>query len=232
MSEFFYNLMHPLPNAVMTVIMGVLALYWLFTLLSGAGMDDLDLGLNFDVDVDTDVDADIDADADADSDGGSDTDEPGFFMKFLNFMNIGRVPFMLVLTTLKFFTWIGSLITTQLVNVATWGAWSLLILLPLLFLAVFFTRWTTNPLVKLFKEIGYRGEEAIDFLGRRGKMISSIQGDKVGCAEVVVDKNPIRLNVRSIDGETISYGDPIIIADETDDQKIYLVSKEISIRNF
>ncbi|NDV58922.1 OB-fold-containig protein [Bacteroides sp. 519] len=232
MSEFFYNLMHPLPNAVMTVIMGVLALYWLFTLLSGAGMDDLDLGLNFDVDVDADVDADIDADTDADSDSSLDTDEPGFFMKFLNFMNVGRVPFMLVLSTLKFFTWIGSLITTQLVNVTTWGAWSLLILLPLLFLAVFFTRWTTNPLVKLFKEIGYRGEEAIDFLGRRGKMISSIQGDKVGCAEVVVDKNPIRLNVRSIDGETISYGDPIIIADETDDQKIYLVSKEISIRNF
>lgn len=231
MSELFYNLMHPLPNAVMTVIMGVLVLYWLFALLSGSGMDDLDLGINFDVDVDADVDVDVDADADTDTGSESDTDEPSFFMKFLNFMNVGKVPFMLVLSTLKFFTWVGSLITTQLVNVATWGAWSLLILLPLAFIAVFFTRWTTNPLVKLFKEIGYRGEEMIDFLGRTGKMVSTIQGDKIGCAEVIVDKNPIRLNVRSIDGNPISYGDYIIIADETDDQKIYLVSREDSLRN-
>lgn len=237
MSEFFYNLMHPLPNAVMTVIMGVLVLYWLFALLSGSGMDDLDLGFNFDVDAEgPDVDIDADADADVDSDTDTDTDapdkhEPGFFMKFLNFMNVGRVPFMLVLTTLKFFIWVGSLITTKLISVATWGVWSLLILLPLFFIAVFFTKWTTNPLVKLFKEIGYRGEEEIDFLGRSGKMISNIQGDKIGCAEVIVDKNPIRLNVCSIDGEAIKYGDYVIIADETADKKVYLVSKEISIRN-
>lgn len=236
MSDFLYNLMHPLPNAVMTVIMGVLVLYWLFALFSGAGMDDLDLGFNFDVDVDSDVDVDTDVHADTDTEADADSQpdadhEPGFFMKFLNYMNIGRVPFMLVLSTLKFFTWVGSLITTSLVNVASWGAWSLLILLPLFFIAIFFTRWTTNPLVKLFKEIGYRGEEAIDFLGRTGKMVSTIQGGKIGCAEVMVDKNPMRLNVQSIDGEILNYGDYIIIADESDDKKIYLVSKEISIRN-
>ncbi|MDL2305264.1 DUF1449 family protein [Bacteroides sp. OttesenSCG-928-D19] len=230
MSDFLYNLMHPLPNAVMTVIMGVLVLYWLFALLSGAGMDDLDLGLNFDVDTDADIDVDTDVDTDADAD--TDADEPGFFVKFFNFLNIGRVPFMLVLTTLKFFTWIGTLITTKFIEVTTWGAWSLLILLPLFFIAIFFTRWTTNPLVKLFKEIGYRGEEEIDFLGRTGKMLSTIQGDKIGCAEVVVEKNPIKLNVRSIDGSPIKYGEYVIIADETDDQKVvYLVNKEISIRN-
>ena len=232
MTDFFYNLMHPLPNAVMTVIMGVIVIYWLFVFISGAGLDDLDLGFDFDVDLpEADTNVDVEAgDVSTDADAGE-GDSPGFFMKFLQFLNVGKVPFMLVLSTFKFFLWIGSLITTQFIHVATWGAWSLLILLPLAVVAIFFSKGVTNPLVRVFKEIGYRGEEAIDFLGRAGKMLSSISGDKIGSAEVIIDKNPIRLNVRSIDGAVLNYGDYILVADETKDKKVYLVSKEISIRN-
>ena len=229
--------MHPLPNAVMTVIMGVLVLYWLFVFLSGAGFDDLDLGFDFDVDI-PDVDThtpDVDAGEDIDT---SDPDKEvateksqGFFVKFLNFMNVGKVPFMLIFSTLKFFIWIGTLITTQIINVTAWGLWSLLILLPLAVVGLFFTKLTTNPMVRLFNELGYKGEEEIDFLGRSGKMLSNIKGDKIGTAEFLVDNNPIRLNVTSIDGEELKYGDYVMVADESDDKKIFLVSKEISIRN-
>lgn len=218
--------MHPLPNAVMTVIMGVIAVYWLFVFFSGAGVDDLDLDFDFDVDIDG-----PDAEAEAEVSTETDTKELGFFMKCLTFLNVGKVPFMLILSTLKFFMWIGSLITTSLVNVTVWGTWSLLILIPLCIVSIFFTKAATTPMVKLFREIGYKGEEAIDFLGRPGKMISNIQGEKVGSAEVIVDKNPIRLNVKSIDGTELKYGDYIIVADESEDKNLYLVSKEISIRN-
>lgn len=236
MTDFLYNLMHPLPNAIMTVIMGILVLYWLFVTISGAGIEDLDLGFDFDVDVpDTDIpEVDIDADSDIDVDGNGDVSahkEPGFFIKTLDFLNVGRVPFMLIVTTLKFFMWIGTLITTSVINVVSWGLWSLLILIPIGVVGIFFTRFATNPMVKFFKEIGYKGEEEIDFLGRSGKMLSNIKDDKIGSAEVIVDKNPIKLNVVSIDGEEIKYGDYIIIADESEDKKIYYVSKEISIRN-
>lgn len=80
MNDFFYDLMHPLPNAVMTVIMGVLAVYWLFVFLSGIGFEDVDLGFDFDVDVpdvDVDVDADLDADVDVDADGSGPDDIQG-----------------------------------------------------------------------------------------------------------------------------------------------------------
>jgi len=234
--------MHPLPNAVMTVIMGVLFLYWIFVFLSGAGFEDLDLGFDFDGDIDVDVDVDADADSFADFDTDTDADtpdsdgqvdkEPGFFMKFLNFMNVGKVPFMLIFSAFKFFLWIGSLITTTLVNVSGWGLWSLLILLPLAFVSLFFTKLSTNPLVKIFHELGYKGEEEIDFVGRSGKMLSTIKDTKIGTAEVVVDKNPMKLNVVSIDGQELKYGEYIIIADESDDKRIYYVSKEMSIRNF
>lgn len=233
MTELLHNLTHPLPNAVMTVIMAILVVYWLFVFFSGAGLDDLDLGFDFDVDIDTaePEPADVDAEGGADDVEAAQEKEPGFFMKFLSFMNVGKVPFMLILSTLKFFMWVGTLITTSFINVTGWGVLSIFILVPLFFVGLFFTKLSTNPLVRLFKEIGYKGEEAIDFLGRSGKMLSTIQGDKIGSAEFLVDKNPIKLNVKSIDGEEIKYGDYIIVADESDDKKVYLVSKEISIRN-
>lgn len=231
MTDFLHNLMHPLPNAVTTVIMGIIALYWLFVLISGTG-EDLDLGFDLDIDM---SDAEIDADGDVDiSESDSDAPvekSPGFFMRFLQFLNIGKIPFMLVISTFKFFLWIGSLITTQFVEVASWGVWSLLILLPIGFVGIFLTRFATNPLVKLFKEMGYKGEEAIDFLGRSGKMLSNIKDEKIGSAEFVIDKNPIKLNVMSIDGAELHYGDYVLVADESEDKKIYLVSKEISMRN-
>ncbi len=232
MSELFYNLMNPLPNAVMTVIVGILVIYWLFVFIGGIGLDDLDLGFDFDFDVpevDT-PDADTDADID-DINIESAEKSPGFFIRFLTFLNVGKVPFMLIFSTLKFFTWIGTLFTTQFVDVTPWGAWSLLILIPLIIVAVFFTKLATTPLVKFFKAIGYKGEEAIDFLGRSGKMLSTIKDKKIGSAEFVIDKNPIKLNVISTDGEELKYGEYVVVTDESDDKKTYLVTKEISIRN-
>lgn len=233
MADFLYNLMHPLPNAVMTVIMAVLLVYWLFTFLLGVGLDDLDLGFDFDVDVPEADAPDIDTEVETVDPEHEVAPEksPGFFIKFLNYMNVGRVPFMLVFSALKFFMWIGSLITTSLINVTSWGLSSLLILIPIAIVAVFFTKFATNPMVKFFKEIGYRGEEEIDFLGRSGKMLSSIKEGKIGTAEFVIDNNPIKLSVKSQDGAEIKYGDYVVVMDESDDKKYYMVNKEISLRN-
>lgn len=233
MTEFIHSLMHPLPNAVTTVLVGVLLIYWIFVFLLGLGFDDIDLGFDFDIDIDA-PDGVIDADADADTDISETSTEktPGFMMKFLSFINVGKVPFMLILSTLKFFTWVGSLITTTYIDVTSWGTWSLLILIPISVIAVFITKLVTTPMAKFFKEIGYKGEEEIDFLGRPGKMLSNIKGDKIGTAEFVIDKNPIKLNVKSINGDEIKYGEYVIVENESEDKKIYMVSKEISIRNF
>jgi hypothetical protein len=211
------------------------------------------LGIDFDVDVDVDVDVDIDVpdvnapnmEIDVDTpDGDAGMDDvrpdhdvaqersPGFFIRFLQFVNVGRVPFMLVITTLKFIMWIGTLITTSVVSVVSWGASSLFILIPIFIVSVFFTKFATNPMVKFFKAIGYKGEEAIDFLGRSGKMLSTIKDDKIGTAEFLVGKNPIKLSVKSQDGSEIKYDDYVVVMDESDDKKYYLIVKEMSIRNF
>lgn len=223
--EMFYHLMHPLPNAIMTVLMGVMFLYWLVSFLFGAM--DLDIDVDFDHDIDIEVGG-LDArglDADAHS------HDPGVMMKFLEFINVGKMPFMLILTIFIFFIWIGSLIFTSFINIENLGGWSVLILIPLIICSVFCTKITTKPLVKLFLAMGYQGEDSIDFLGRDGIMVSNIEGDKIGAADFKIDSNPIRLNVKSKDGKPIKRGEYIIIEDEDKDRKYYLVSKEISLRN-
>ena len=101
-------------------------------------------------------------------------------MQFLEYINIGKVPFMLVITTLKFFMWIGSLITTSFLSVVSWGTWSLLILIPISIVSIFVTKFATTPMAKFFEEIGYRGEKEINFFGCAGKMLSNIEGKKIG----------------------------------------------------
>lgn len=222
--------MHPLPNAIMTVIMGVLFLYWLISFLFG-GME-LDFDVGFDSHVEVDLDPSIGFDSRA-LETGDPTHhvEPGAFMKFLDFINVGKMPFMVILTIFMFFIWAGSLVITSLFNMALWGKISVLILIPLIVVAIFLTKLATLPLIKVFHAMGYKGEEAIDFLGRSGKMTSTIEGDKIGTAEFVVAGDPIRLNVKSLNGDKIAYGEYITIEDESPDKRFYLVSKELSLRN-
>ncbi len=237
MTDILHTLFNPLPNAVMTVLVGVLALYWLYVMLGGVGFGDLDIGVDFDADVDAgaeipdvhagDAAADTDADADSDSDAPQAKHE-GVFAKFLHYLNVGKVPFMLVLSTFKFLTWICTLIATKFIIVDGWGLKSLLILIPMFVVGIFLTKYSTTPMAKFFKQIGYQGEEEIDFLGRSGKMLSSIKGDKIGFAEFIIEQNPMKLNVKSHTGEEIAYGDQVMVTDESDDRKIYFVTKEIT----
>ena len=91
--------------------------------------------------------------------------------------------------------------------------------------------WITKPIAKFYENVGYKGEDPHDYLGRTGVMKSSIQGEKIGLAEFVINKDVIRLNVRSFDGSSINYNDEIIVIDETKDKKIYLVQKDLNINN-
>lgn len=217
--DILYTLMHPLPNAIMTVLMGVMFLYWLVSFLFGAM--DLDLGLDFDHDFDIDT-----ATPDAMH------SHPGAMAKTLEFFNIGKMPFMLLLTIFIFFIWIGSLVFTSFFDINSWGGFSVIILLPLIICSLFLTKFASKPFIKLFVAMGYQGEDAIEFLGRSGTMISTIQNDKIGAATFKIDGNPIRLNVKSKTGEELNRGDFVIIEEECEGGRYYLVTKEMSLRNF
>jgi len=217
--ELLYTLMHPLPNAIMSVLMGVMFLYWLVSFVFGTM--DLDIGLDFDHDFDIDTGV-----ADVGDHG------PGMMVKTLEFFNVGKMPFMLLLTIFLFFIWVGSLVFTSIVDIRYWGGFSVLILLPLTFCSLFLTKFASKPFIKLFMAMGYQGEDAIEFLGRSGTMISTIEANKIGAAAFKIDGNPIRLNVKSKTGERLDRGDFVVIEEEGEGGRYYYVTKELSLRNF
>ncbi|MBL7756912.1 MAG: DUF1449 family protein [Chitinophagaceae bacterium] len=217
-------LFHPLSNAIMTVLTGITAIYWIFTFIAG--------GLFGDTDVDTGVEVNgADVDTDTETDVGDSVGDKSAFQKALEFVNIGKVPFMVVYSTFKFIAWIVTLTSSIAFGLASWGWKSVLILIPVFIVAFFITRYATKPLVKVYHAMGYNGEEAQELLGRIARMKSTISGNTIGAAEVKVQSDIIRINVKSKTGDTIPYDAEVMIADESSDKKFYLVVPEINLTN-
>ena len=213
-------LFNPLSNAIMTVTTGVTVIYWIFNLIFGNV-------LGGDMDADS-LDMDVDADADP---GDVSGDGDGVWDKLLAFVNVGRVPFMVVLSVFKLIAWVITLASSIVLNLITWGWMSVFILLPVIFVAFIITRFATKPLVKLYQAMGYNGEEAYDLLGRSARMLSSISGDTIGAAELKVNGDVMRINVKSKTGEAIRFDADVMIADESPDKKYYIVVPEVNLAN-
>jgi hypothetical protein len=222
MSSVVNLLFHPLSNAVMTVLTGVTAIYWLLTFIVGDLFGDSDL----DVDI-TGHDVEVDSDVDADE---VDSGKP-FLQKALEFVNIGKVPFTVVYSVFKFIAWIITLTSSVALGLATWGSASVIILAPVFLVAYFITRYATKPLIRVYEAMGYNGEEPQELMGRVAKMRSTISGDMIGAAEVKIQSDVIRINVKSKTGESIAYDADVMIAGESSDKKFYLVVPEITLAN-
>ena len=226
MADILNILFNPLPNAIMTVLTGISLFYWLFTMLMGDGIDFGDADVNFEGADLQDIGASQDLDAATDSNV-----KPSFFAKALDFINIGKAPMMVIVTLFKFIGWILTIASSLLFELGKYGAKSVLILLPILLLTYLLMHYVTIPVVKLYKKVGYAGEEAIDFLGRMGIMKSTIQGDNLGSMEIRIKEDLIRLNVKSMNGTKINYGDEVIVLNEDKNKKYYLVQKDINLNN-
>ncbi|MTG99011.1 YqiJ family protein [Myroides albus] len=241
MTEIIHHLFNPLPNAIMTVLMGISTIYWIFSAVLG-GFDGFDIDMDVQPEIDIDVDVDIDANVDTDFDlqqnhveviHDKEVDladhvnvrQPGLFTQILEFMNVGKIPFMIILTIFKFFTWAGTLLTTTIPKVASLGLWSAIILIPLSFIAVILTHYATIPLVKFLKDTGFHGEIAINCIGKEGTMLSSITADKYGNVEIVINQDPIKILATSTDGTPIQYGDKVLIVNKSKTENIYQVQK-------
>ena len=224
MTDILNLLFHPLPNAIMTVLTGISLIYWLFTMLVGDGFDFGEADVSFEG---ADVhEVDIPDDTDVDTDG-----EPSFLTKAMEFINVGKAPFMVIVTLFKFIGWIITIASSLLFNLSQFGWKSVWVLLPVLLLTFFLMHYVTIPVVKLYKKVGYTGEEAHDFLGRSGRMHSSIEGERLGWLEVIIAGDVIRLTVKSENGEKISYGEHAIVVKEGANKKFYYVKREITLEN-
>lgn len=228
MSELSRLLFHPLSNAIMTILTGFTAFYWIFTMIAGDWFGDTDVHVHAHTDVHL---SGADLDTHTHGDAHDATGDHSIFHQALEYINIGKMPFMIVYSIFKFTAWIVTLTTSVIWGLASWGWKSVFILLPVFAVAFVITRYATKPLVKFYNTIGYNGEEAYDLMGRTARMRSSIKGNTIGAAELKVQSDVIRILVKSKTGEPLDYNTEVMITDESADKKFYLVVPEINLNN-
>lgn len=201
-------------NVWFTAPIAIVFLLALFRLATGA----MDFG---DVDADVDMDADVDADMDADTG----TQGPSFGDVF-GFLNVGRVPLMIVLMSL-FVTWgISGLIANALLNIPENPHWVWISCLVAFFCCFLGTRYISIALSKVFPE----SEKAINdvqLLGLRGRVISGQITPTFGTARVQVPDGPeLTVSCRvEPDGVTPVKGDTVILINYDQTKRIFDVKK-------
>lgn len=231
MTEIWNILFNPLPNAIMTLLTGISLVYWLFSMLLGDGFD---LGTDADIQFEGADVQDVDVDGDADAPLDSDTEqhvEPSLFSKAMDYIYVGKAPMMVLVTLFKFIGWVVTIVSSLVLNLSAYGWKSVWILIPVFILSFFLLHYVAIPFVKLYKNVGYTGEEAYEFIGRVGKMRSSIHADQLGAIELIVNQDVIRLNVKSQDGLRLNYGDDVVITNQDPERRYFIVQKDINLNN-
>lgn len=209
--EFLTTAFSPV-NTVLSVLLILSVIYWLFTIITG-------------LDIDVGIDADFDTDINSPDGYIHVPDDASGWLQFLKFLNLDIVPITYFLTLSLLLTWLGSLYVEFLFSFGIWI--SALLIIPMFLISMLVTKLILKPLNPFFREINHKGEIPHDFLGRQGRMKSTIHGEKTGMLEVFVGKDPMILMVRSKDGEKIDHGKMVYVVDEDREKRIYYVAEEI-----
>lgn len=229
-------------NLPLTVLLGLVLLYWVMVVIGVLGMESLDVDVHADADVDLDVDADVDADLDvgADADVAADLDHDvhldadhdahlgdaaGLGMVTLRWLNFGDVPAMLILSAFSFIIWMVSLLANYYLNPIASVPITLLIWLGAFFAALIGAKLATAPLRPIFRHLKKESEKAEKSLVGETCTVRSLQITATsGQAEVVREGVPILLNARIAEGRAkLKRGDEALVVSYDKDKGIYLI---------
>ena len=226
----FLNYIFVWYNVWFTAPIAFMFLFAIFQLVMG-GLDfgggatdaDVDVEVDADVEVDTDVDADVNVDS---SSGGS-----SFTAGVLGLLNVGKVPFTILLMAL-FATWgISGLIVNEFLNINVdsprYTLW--ISVGAALLCSIFGTRYLALGLSKLFPESD-RATNDSHLIGLRGRVISGRVTTTFGTARVPVPQGPeLTVSCRVREGEDIPLkGDTVVLIDYDLKGRIFEVTKEDS----
>jgi membrane protein implicated in regulation of membrane protease activity len=204
-------------NTVLTILLILSVVYWLFTMLSGVGDFDLDLDIHSDGEIEiNNPDGTIEVPQD-----------PSAFLQFLKFLNLDIIPITFFLTLVLLFTWLINVNISYFIPLPYWLYF--ITILPAFVISLFITKYVSMPLRPIFKEINHKGEEVYDFLGRTATLKSTIKDDKLGMIELIISNDPIKLLAKSKDGYEIKDGEKVMIIDEHPERKYYIVEKHYEL---
>jgi hypothetical protein len=195
-------------------------------------------GIDFDLDIDADIDIDsgieggnmdfqdvANAEVDREHVVNKNTRNLKWWQIFLIYFNFVGLPFMFTFTFWIFLWWIMSVLTTSITGSYD-NAFGFVIVLIAFIPSLIVNKIVTTPFKNFFKNLNKDGDKAVDFLGRKALLLSSISGDKLGNAEVMADGNVMSVYVKSLDGSELRFRESVLIIKQSDDKNYFLVSKE------
>lgn len=197
-------------NFILTLMAVLMVLYWLLIIFTG-----------FDLDF---ADADIDTDTDTGAIDAGEIEGSGFWNSFLSFFYIGELPVMFIITIVVFCMWLINVNITAIFGIED-NIFGFLLYIPGLIVSMLITKVVAKPFVKLYAQFNHKGEVAIDFIGKTGKVLSPIGFDKIGQIEIQVNGDVIKVYAKSIDEQLVPFNETVIILEESQDKKYFLAQK-------
>ena len=221
-------------NVWFTAPLAIAFLFAIFRLIVGSsdfGNADIDAEANVDTALDLDMDADIaqdvETDLDVDADMGVNTDGDGNALgNVFGFLNVGKIPFMIMMMAL-FITWgFSGLIANELLNITI--ATSILFGVSCsiaLISSIFGTRYLSLKLAKIFPESDPATKDR-RLLGMQGRVISGQITTTFGTARVEVPDGhalTVRCRVKP-DAPNPVKGDIVVLVSYDSEQRIFDVT--------
>ena len=201
-------------NIIPTVLLILILLYWLTVIIGVFNVD------SFDIDADADIDADVDVDTDVDVSAG---DSILWLNSALSFFNLGKVPFMLILSFFVLSMWVVSMLMNSALNNNS-ILLSLVYLIPNMFVSAFVTKFVTSPFVKLFAKAESDIDSNVRLTGKICSVTLNATHNQIGQAEIKIEGSSFIINVMSTEPRyTLNKGDRCLVIDYIQDKKIYLI---------
>ncbi|WP_103866791.1 hypothetical protein [Aquimarina sp. I32.4] len=220
-------------NLPLTVLFGLLILYWFLTTLTGLDLDFFDADIDIDTDIDTDIDAGFDARGNLDIPEISNTEvkkediirrrgKLNFFQVFLIYFNFVGLPFMFTFSFFVLFWWAITMAGTSITHSYN-NDFGFVFFFGGIIPALFLTKIFTIPFKRFFTNFNNKGEDALELLGRQGILQSPISGEKVTTLEIKIQSDPIKVMVKSKNGIEIPANTPVEIINQVKNKQLYII---------
>lgn len=190
--------------------------YWVLVIVGALDISALDFDI--DLDIDTDYEADLSATGEHDV---------SFLNNILKYFNLKDIPLMVFLTFWCFPVLIATVYLNDLLGVTSFLL-SLVFLLPIGFVALFFAKFATLPFVKFFRALENESTKSTNLLGRVVKVRLPITETKIGQAEAFINGSNFLLNVKTKSG-SLEKGAEAMVIQYVPEQDCYLVEPHFSI---
>jgi hypothetical protein len=200
-------------NLPLTIILGVIFLYWLLAVIGTIDMEALD----FDFDLDADTDADIDTDI---APGSS-----GFLVSVLKFVNATDVPLMMVLSFLTLFMWTIAILSNVAFNPNHSGFIAFGLLTVNFFVSCVLVKVITQPFRRFFKAFKKGENDDEPVIGRVGTVKSQVIDSKYGQVEIPRQHgSPAIVNCRMADGHSpLTRNSQVLVFDKDQEKHLFIV---------